>query len=158
MTALLTLSLGIALPFLLLSAREAGGIPVSLSVTYYDWGSRGWVFRLSLTLVSLALLPVWISVSSPGHEWMAFLACASLLFVAAAPSFRLELEGKVHYTSAAVCCAAAVMWQVAEGLWDVTLWCAFIGGMLSLKYREQWCWWMECAVIASVYMNLVRII
>lgn len=133
-------------------------IPESISAIYYALGMRGWLFQLCMASVSLTLLPVWLSVSSEHTQWMAFLSCASLLFVAAAPSFRLEMEGRVHYCSAVVCCVCAVLWQILEGLWDVTLWFAFIGGMLTLTGRSKWCFWLECAVIASVYVNLWRII
>lgn len=130
------------------------GVPESLSATYYDLGRYGWVFQAFVALVSAMLYFVWLPVSEDGHEWMVFLSCASLLFVAAAPCFRLPLEGMVHYSSAVVCCLCAVSWQMAEGLWDVTLWFAWIGGMLSLVWRRQWCWWMEWAVVFSLIANL----
>lgn len=158
MTTLLALSTVTVLCYLCLSVKVAGGIPVSLSATYYLLGNRGWLFQAFMVLTAATLFPVWVEHSGNGHEWMAFLACASLLFVASAPCFKLELEGKVHYTSAVVCCVCAVSWQLAEGLWDVTLWCAFIAGMLSLQERDKWCWWLECAVFVSLYMNLYRLI
>ena len=130
------------------------GVPESLSATYYDLGRYGWVFQAFVALVAAMLYFVWFPVSDDGHEWMVFLSCASLLFVAAALCFRLPLEGMVHYSSAVVCCLCAVSWQMAEGLWDVTLWFAWIGGMLSLACRRQWCWWMEWAVVFSLIANL----
>ena len=134
------------------------GVPESLSATYYDLGRYGWVFQAFVALVAATLYFVWLPVSEDGHEWMVFLSCASLLFVAAAPCFRLPLEGMVHYSSAVVCCLCAVSWQMAEGLWDVTLWFAWIGGMLSLVWRRQWCWWMEWAVVFSLLGNLWRVV
>lgn len=156
MTTLLALSVAAALVLLVLSVSEAGGVPVSLSSTYYDLGEDGWIFQALMAAVALTLLPVWMDLSSEGCRWMAFLACASLLFVASAPAFRLELQGKVHYTSAAMCCVCAAWWQVAEGMWDTTLFFGFMALMLSLMWRKQWCWWVECAVIGSVYLNLIR--
>lgn len=158
MTALLVLSTALALVLLSLSVSEAGGVPVSLSATYYEMDGDGWLFQLLLAATSASLLPVWLAFSTPGHEWMAFLSCASLLFVAAAPAFRLSLDGAVHYTSAVICCVCALLWQVLEGLWDVTLCFGFIGGMLTLMWRDKWCWWVECAVVGSVFANLWRII
>lgn len=157
MTTLLTISTAAALALLIVSVSESGGAPVSLSATYYELGSDGWIFQSLLALVSLSLLPVWIGESSEGHEWLAFLACASLLFVASASAFRLELEGKVHYTSAAVCCICASWWQIAEGMWDTLLFFAFLFGMVAMGWKKQWCWWLECAVILSVYTNLFRL-
>lgn len=133
-----------------------GGVPESLSATYYSLGEYGWVFQAVMYSVGILLMPVWFILSDIDHQCLCFISCASLLFVAAAPSFRLELEGKVHYGSAIVCCIGVVLWQVLEGLWDVTLWFAFIGMMLSLSMRDKWCWWMEVAVIGSLLANLWR--
>lgn len=158
MLALLYISFSIALAYLCLSVGMCGRIPVSLSATYYDLGSNGWLFSVCMGIVALTLTPVWIEWTREGCEWTAFLSGSSLLFVAAAPAFRVELEGKVHYGSAAVCCVCAVLWQILEGLWDVTLFFAFVGGMLSLQFKEKWCWWLECAVVGSVYANLFRLV
>lgn len=134
------------------------GVPESISATYYMLGKRGWMFQAVMILVGFLLCPVWIPVSKDQHSFLAFLSCASLMFVGAAPAFRMELEGRVHYVSAAVCCACAVLWQVLDGLWDVTVFFAWSGGMLSLVWRKQWCWWMECAVMGSLLANLWRIV
>ena len=158
MLAVFFISLGVALAYLSFSVGISGRIPCSLSATFYDLGSKGWLFSLCISTVALTLFPVWMGLSSDGTECMAFLACSGLLFVASAPSFKMELEGKVHYMSAALCCACAVLWQICEGLWDVTLFFAFLGGMLSIQFKEKWCWWLECAVIGSVYANLFRLI
>lgn len=158
MITLLVISTVAALALLVVSVSEAGGVPVSLSSTYYALGSGKWLFPAAMGVTALTLYPAWISVSHEPTEGLAFGTCASLLFVAASPCFREELEGKVHYTSAAVCCICAVLWQICEGLWDVTLWCGVIGLMLTLQDRRNWCWWMECAVLASVYLNLFRLI
>lgn len=157
MTTLLAISTAAALALLVVSVSESRGAPVSLSATYYELGGEGWIFQALLALVSLSLLPVWIGESSEGHEHLAFLSCASLLFVASAPAFRLELEGKVHYISAAVCCICASWWQIAEGMWDTLLFFGFLFGMVAMGWKRQWCWWLECAVILSVYVNLIRV-
>lgn len=133
------------------------GVPVSLSVTYYELGRYGWVFQLVMCLVCFCLPPVWLSVSEDYLQWMCFLACGGLLFVAAAPCFKLPLEGAVHYGSAAVCGVCAVLWQVCMGLWDVTLWFGVVGLMLSLQQKDKWCWWLECVVIGSLLVNLWRV-
>lgn len=156
MTVTLIIATALAASYMLYSMK--GGIPESLSSTYYALGKRGWVFQLVMAAVAFLLAVVWLPLCEEGYEWTAFLSCASLLFVAVAPAFRLSLEGAVHYTSAVVCCVCAVLWQVLEGLWDVTLWLCFAGGMLSLMWKDKWCWWLECAVIGSVLMNLWRLV
>lgn len=130
------------------------GVPVSLSATYYELGRYGWVFQLVMCLICFCLLPVWLSVSEDYLQWMCFLACGGLLFVAAAPCFKLPLEGAVHYGSATMCGVCVVLWLLCEGLWDVLLWCVFVGGMLSLQMKDKWMWWLECALVFGLLGGL----
>lgn len=157
MLTVLVLSSVIALAYLGISIKVSGGIPVSLSDTYYKLGDRKWLFQLVMVSVAVTLYPVWVSVSCEGLIGLAFASCASLLFVASSPCFREELQGKVHYSSAAVCCLCVFLWQILEGIWDVTLWFVFLAGILILQNLTKWCWWLECAAIGSLLANLWRL-
>ena len=145
----------VAIGYLCYSAWVAGGIPESMSATYYLLGKRGWLFQLAMSIVSLCLLPVWMDASSERNEHLVFLACSGLMFVAVAPAFRLKLEGAVHYSAAVVCCFCAILWSIYEDVWDTTLIFGFCAWMLYLQYGK-WCWWLEIAVIGSVFANLLR--
>lgn len=158
MLTVLILTLVIALAYLGISIKVSGGIPVSLSDTYYKLGNRKWLFQVAMAFVAVTLYPVWFSASSEELIGLAFASCASLLFVASAPCFREELQGKVHYSAAVVCCVSVFLWQILEGLWDVTLWFVFLAGMLTLHDKNKWCWWLECAAIGSLLANLWRLI
>lgn len=153
---LLMFNILLVVGYMILSVCMTKGIPVSLSATYYTLGRWGWVFQAVLSITGFCLLPVWIGVTD--FTFLAFLACSGLLFVAAAPAFRLRLEGAVHYSSAVVCCVSAVVWQVLDGLWDVTLFWAMFGGMLAIQWREQYMWWIEVSVIGSLFSNLIRVL
>ena len=133
------------------------GIPESLSATYYSLGEYGWIFQVLMLGIGGFLLPVWLSAADESYQFLVFLACASLCFVAVTPCFKLELQGKVHYSAAIVCCISVFTWQILEELWDVTLWFVWIGGMLTLTNRSKWCWWLECAAIGSLLANLWQI-
>lgn len=134
------------------------GIPESLSATYYSLGKHGWVFQAFMLVVGIGLLPLWLSVSQETYQFLVFLSCASLCFVASAPCFKLELQGKVHYSAAAVCCISVFTWQIVEGLWDVTLWFVWVCGMLTILNRSKWCWWLEVAAVGSLLANLWRLV
>ena len=134
------------------------GIPESLSATYYSLGKHGWIFQVCIFLIGVLLLPVWLSLSEESHQFLAFLSCASLCFVASAPCFRLELQGKIHYSAAVICCTSVILWQILAGLWDVTLWFAVIAAMVTLRDISKWCWWLECAVVGSLLANLWRLV
>ena len=134
------------------------GIPESLSETYYSLGKHGWVFQTLVFLIGALLLPAWLFLSENSHQFLVFLSCASLCFVAFTPCFKQELQGKVHYSAAIVCCISVFTWQILEELWGATLWFVWIGGMLTLINRSKWCWWLEISAIGSLFVNLWRIV
>lgn len=119
--------------YLCYSAWVTGGVPESLSATYYWLKEDGWLFQALCIGMAFGLLPMWIEACCGEYEYLPFLACGGLGFVGVAPSFKLKLEGMMHYTAAAVCCVSAVLWQILMGLWDITLLFGFIGLMLSLQ-------------------------
>lgn len=147
----------VTLAYLCYSAWVSRGIPGSLSETYYTLGDKGSLFQLTMVTVSITLLPIWLELSDSNLQWMAFLSCGGLMFVGCAPCFKLPLDGAVHYSSAVVCCLCAVLWQVFSGLWDITILFAFLGGMLTLQFGN-YMWWLECSVIASLFVNLIRLV
>ena len=155
MTILLLIATIVAVSYVIYILVKCG-VPESLSATYYSLGKDGWALQAVLGVVAASLYPVWFSATREDWLFLPFLGCASLMFVAFAPCFRLKLEGMVHYASAVVCCLCALLWQFVEGLWDVTMWFAFVGGMLCLRHRKQWCWCLECALIGSLLANLWR--
>lgn len=148
----------ITLVGLMLSVRSCRGVPVSISSVYYALGGNGWMFQVAALLMSFLLFPVWVSVSDPSLQYLPFIACASLAFVAVAPAFRLKLEGAVHYGAAVMCCVCTFIWQLLKGLWDIALWFVLFGAILTLKDWSKWCWWLECAMIGSLIGNIWRVV
>ena len=154
---LLTISILATLCYLAYSVKVMEGIPESLSATYYGLKEDGWLFQALCIGMAFGLLPMWIESCGGEYEYLPFLACGSLGFVGIAPSFKLKLEGMIHYSAAVVCCVCAVLWQVLEGLWDITLLFALIGWMCYLQWKN-WCFWLEVAVTGSVMANLWRLV
>lgn len=154
MIVLLAISSVISLAYLCLSAVICKGIPVSLSATYYTLGRCGWLFQLTLFSIASCVYPVWWSVCSENVRFLPFIACVSLIFVSVSPSFKMKLEGVVHYMAAAICCSTVFLWQILDKLWDVTLLFCWVALMISLQTKEKWCWWLECAAIGSLMSNL----
>lgn len=152
---LLMFNILLIVSYMVLSVWVTKGIPISLSATYYTLGGWGWLFQMVLFSVGIGIFPVWLELTE--YQFLSFLTCGGLLFVASAPFYRLPLQGAVHYSSAVVCCVSAVLWQVLDGLWDITLlWFGF-GGLLALQWRGQYMWWIEVAVMGSLFSNLIRV-
>lgn len=131
------------------------GIPASLSDTYYKMENRrkgaGWFFTAMCWGVALPLLPYLLDVTPAGYQFTAFLACAGLMFVGAAPQFKLSLTGPVHYVSAAVCCSSAILWCILSGYWFIPFNAFLIYGWVALRYGKPM-FWIEMAAFTSMYV------
>lgn len=132
-------------------------LPESLSSTYYILKDKGWIFQLYMIVIGFSLLPVWLSVSESNLQFLVFTACSSVLFISASPSFKLKLDGKIHYTAAIMCCISALLWQILEGLYDITLLTSFICFLFWIRYKS-WFFWIELAVLYSVIFNIWRLL
>ena len=130
------------------------GIPRSLSDTFYLLGDRGWLFQVILGLFGGLLMPVWLEVSSDNTQFLAFLACSGLLFVAAAPCFKVELEGKVHYTAAVVCCVAAFVWQLVEMCLALPVCSLALALGAAWMTKGKLFWWIEMAILVSSVISI----
>lgn len=129
--------------------------PESISQTYYLLGGRGWLMQVVLIAVGLMLIIPWMERSREALQWLVFLACGGLLFVGVAPQFRLKLEGAVHYVSAAVCCVCSVAWQIAMGEWMHLPLFALAAALFSMADRRCYMWYVEWAVIGSLFFVLL---
>lgn len=85
------------------------GIPEMVSSIYYLLGKSGWVFQLVMMLFG-AMMMVCLLDSGLGVPCLAFITCAGLMFVGAAPRFLEESERRVHKTAAIVSAVASVAW------------------------------------------------
>lgn len=99
------------------------GVPDMVSSVYYLLGKRGWVFQAVMIVFGM-LMMVCLLDSGSGVQCLAFLACAGLMFVGAAPRFLEEGERTVHKTAAIISAAASVGWCLTV---DVRLTVAVIG-------------------------------
>lgn len=94
------------------------GYSKSLSATYYLLPNKWrWVFTLFMWAIAFLLMPAWIEVANNLGDWrsnltcLAFLTCALICFVGAAPNFRaFKMESMVHTISATAAAVAALLW------------------------------------------------
>ena len=118
--------------FLVIAAYTAAvcvkqkGVPYSISATFYKLQHPYW-FMAAMWATAGLLMPAALETGKPGTEFLAFLACAGMLFVGAAPNFREELEGKVHMSGAVVCVVASQLWVAFNGWWVlIPVWSAYL--------------------------------
>lgn len=149
------------------------GVPASISDTYYKLERRhkglGWLFTAMCWLVGGLLLPALLDLTPESYQFTAFLACAGLLFVGAAPQFKLSLTGAVHYGSAVVCVVFSQIW-VGFMVWWVLLpvWIGFVAYILYGVFRHsdffrgriyfvesKPMFWAEVAAIGATYVAIL---
>lgn len=157
MFLLIISSLLLFVAYMAYALRAIKDIPWSISDTYYQLEKRGrkkWPFQLAMIVPAMLLLPVWLECSNENLQFLAFLSCGGLMFVGAAPCFKLELDGKVHYAATAICGTSAVLWTCFSGMWYIPLIAILIAAGLGIKYRK-WMFWIECAAFTATYLAVI---
>lgn len=130
------------------------GIPKSISESYYLLGKMGWMFQITLFVTAFLVIPSLIDASTENTQFLAFLACAGLLFVGAAPLFKREFDKKVHFIAAVLCCGSLVLWQVFNSSWVIPALC-FCFACYPMMKDKKYMWWLEIATIVSAYISLL---
>lgn len=154
---LVLISLAFLTLYLVYAISVIKSVPWSISDTYYQLEKRGkkkWLFQLAMIVPAMLLLPAWLECSDENIQFLAFLSCGGLMFVGAAPCFKLELDGKVHYAATAICGTSAVLWTCFSGMWYIPLIAILITAGLGIKYRK-WMFWIECAAFVSTYIAVI---
>lgn len=154
---LVLISLAFLTLYLVYAISVIKSVPWSISDIYYQLEKRGkkkWLFQLAMVVPAMLLLPAWLECSNGNLQFLAFLACGGLMFVGAAPCFKLELDGKVHYAATAICGTSAVLWACFSGMWYIPLIAILIAAGLGIKYRK-WMFWIECAAFTATYLAVM---
>lgn len=116
----------VALLFVVLGKFET---PEMVSSIYYLLGKRSWVFQVVMIAVG-ALMMVCLLYSGLGEQCLAFVACAGLMFVGAAPRFMESGERIIHKGGAIISAVASVGWCMTV---DIRLTIAAMG-----QYGVYW--------------------
>ena len=136
------------------------GIPHSLSMTYYLWKEqydKGYLFCFMMYIVVALMMPAWITMSEGSDfQFLAFLAPASLLFVATAPAFLSgQLENRVHTIAAYMAAACSLLWVilVTPFWWVILIWGGFVAlaSIVTSSYRGCYIYWLETIAFLSTF-------
>lgn len=116
------------------------------------WYHIKWTHYALLALAALMMLPPMLECTPDNWQFLAFFACASLVFVATAPSYLEKFEGRVHSISAILCAACAIAWAAA------VVPVALIGCVLLIiaafdkKHRLLW---LELSAFSTAYIGVI---
>ena len=168
----LSIPLTIFLVYVIGSCLYLNGIPSSISNTYYLFEEKhkgmGWLFTLFCWSVAFTLLPSLLEVTDESYQFCVFLTCAGMGFVGAAPQFKMDMTGTVHYVSAAFCMIFSQLWAILTCWWiPLIIWLIYIisttvfmkkhkGANLRDKFRQtKPMFWIEVASFTSVFAVII---
>lgn len=127
------------------------GIPTSISDTYYKT-DRKWLFPVILGLsIATALIPM-LNCTPVDYQFLSFLTLAGIMFVATAPAFKEEIEGKVHFGSAVLAGICAMAWLICM---SGVPWIAIIGIVIALFKWKRKVFWIEVGLLVNLYAVLL---
>ena len=139
--------------FLLLDVLSASVEKKSLVTCVSEcWYHIKWTHYALLALAALMMLPPMLECTPDNWQFLAFFACASLVFVATAPSYLEKFEGRVHSISAILCAACAIAWAA------VVVPVALIGCALLIVAafdKTHRLLWLELSAFATAYTGVI---
>ena len=139
--------------FLLLDVLLASFVKTSLVTCVSEcWYQIRWAHYALLSLAALMVMLPMLDCTPDNWQFLAFIACAALAFVASAPSYLEKFEGRVHSASAILCAACAIAWAMAV----VPI--ALIGCVLLIVAafdRKHRLLWLELCAFASTYIGVI---
>lgn len=116
------------------------------------WYHIKWTHYALLALAALMMLPPMLDCTPYNWQFLAFFACASLVFVATAPSYLEKFEGMVHSISAILCAACAIAWAAAVVPVALVGCALLIVAAFDKKHRLLW---LELSAFATAYIGVI---
>lgn len=145
---------------------KTGGIPYSISETYYKIEHKYW-FGSTMVLTACMLMPAILDVTPDSYQFTAFLACAGMIMTGVAPNFREGIDRKIHTAGAVLCLVFSQVWVGLTLPWMLLVWVAYLvytvwmmarnwtgyftGSFLSTKPM----FWVEITALAATYVTLL---
>ena len=161
-----TMTIIAAVIYLLYNAISIGlfGIPESLSNTYYlykDKWNVGYLFPIMMYSVVALMMPSWITLSEGSNfQFLAFLAPASIAFVATAPAFKgSKLESNVHTIAAILAAVCSLAWVclVTPYWWTIISWSGIVSLAVTLTktIKTAYVYWLETIAFMATFSSVI---
>ena len=157
MIYLAIISFVVFLIYSVISIAKNKEIPDNLSDTYYLYPK--WVFPIVMVFMAFTLLPCWLEITEgKTGQFLSFLSCVGLLFVASAPDYKNDKgQYKVHMLCAYIACAAALLSLIfVLGNWWIFPIALLINIIPDIKrLKEHYIYHIEDAIIISVLLSII---
>ena len=142
------------------------GVPYSISETFYKLDHKLW-FGATMFLTAGLLMPAILEVTPESYQFTAFLACAGMMLVGAAPNFREGIERPIHVAGAILCLVFSQVWVGLTCPWFLLVWIVYViytvvmmachvtDRALSDFLRTKPMFWVEVTALVVTYMVLL---
>lgn len=142
------------------------GVPYSISETFYKLDHKLW-FGATMFLTAGLLMPAILEVTPEFYQFTAFLACAGMMLVGAAPNFREGIERPIHVAGAILCLVFSQVWVGLTCPWFLLVWIVYViytvvmmarhvsNRALSDFLRTKPMFWVEVTALVTTYMVLL---
>lgn len=145
---------------------KTGGVPYSISETYYKISHKAW-FCVTMVLTACLLMPAILEVTPDSYQFTAFLACAGMVMTGIAPNFREGIDQKIHTAGAILCLVSSQVWVGLTCPWMLLVWVGYLAYTVVMMYKN-WTgyftgtflgtkpmFWVEITVLAITYVTLL---
>lgn len=143
------------------------GVANSISATMYALEHK-WLFRFTMWVTPMLLMPAILEVSYPNTEFLAFLALVGMILVGCAPDYVNDpFQRKLHITGAIMCIGFSQLWVVFSCWWVLLpvwgIYLVYTGisvvrqkeGVFIYKFmRTKPMFWVEIAAIGGTYLAI----
>lgn len=142
------------------------GIPYSISDTYYNLEHKVW-FGFSMISTALLLMPSILELTPESYQFTAFLMCAGLMFVGAAPNFKVGMDKPIHIIATSIAALSSQIWIALTCPCLLLVWLAW-GLYIGVRIKQVWngdlwnsfvkckpLFWAEIVAFGMVFMTLL---
>lgn len=145
------------------------GVPYSISETFYKLDHKLW-FGATMFLTAGLLMPAILEVTPESYQFTAFLACAGMMLVGAAPNFREGIERPIHIAGAILCLVFSQVWVALTCPWFLMIWIVYVIYTVVLMARyvtdralsdfllTKPMFWVEIVALATTYLTILNMI
>lgn len=141
------------------------GVPSSISATFYALDHKLW-FWATMWITAGLLMPAILEMTPESYQFTAFLACAGMMLVGAAPNFREGIERSIHVAGAILCLVFSQVWVGFNDPWFLMVWMGYIIPTAYYVYKDYegsfWdaymgtkpMFWLEIFALITTYASI----
>lgn len=136
MITLTALSLLVCTLYVLWTIKQGGGVPSSISATFYRIRHK-WVFQVAMFLSGGLLMPALLEATPEPIEFLAFLGCAGVILVGASPNFKDRFEGRIHKVGAGLLLVCSQLLVALMTPYLLLMWVGLIAHLVQRFKRAE---------------------